>query len=269
MKIAFRVLLLVALVLEVLVILLSNTVSSFHSLWFLTPVPFIGLALFLLFLGIWRDYRRNDKSWAASLSATSKRFGVPKKALALLVSEIGSLTSALGIFRPSKIKMGEYTVHKNLRTIVFLILGLCAVEITVVHLAVPSDLWRYILLIASIYAAFLLTGFYVSIRENPHVITPEGILLRHGKRLTCEIQWSHLGEVKTTRAGQGGDIEVDENGYLRIPVLSEVNVKLELEHQVIVEDLHKGFTEVSAVECYCDDKESFLKDIAKQRPPSE
>ncbi len=142
-----------------------------------------------------------------------------------------------------------------------MVLGLSVVEIIVVHLAVSQSFWRYLFLIISIYAVVLLSGFYVSVRNRPHFITHQGVVIRYGKRLICEIPWSHLRSAKPISAGQGGDITLDENGHLRVPVLSEVNVKLEVEPPVLVEDLHKGCIRASSFEIYCDDRDSFLNDL--------
>ncbi|WP_337448607.1 hypothetical protein [Corynebacterium pseudokroppenstedtii] len=264
MKAAFRVLVAGALISEIAVLVLVNTGVGLAGWWALIPIGAVGVALSLLYGSMWRDYRNDEGSWAASLSTTARRFGIPRKALALLVSEVGYLVSAPSIFRPfSGTPDGSrvYTVHKNLRALVFMVLGLSVVEITVVHLAVSHRFWRYLFLIISIYAVILLSGFYASVRNRPHFVTHQGVVIRYGKRLICEIPWSHLRSAKPISAGQGGDITLDENGHLRVPVLSEVNVKLEVEPPVLVEDLHKGCIRASSIEIYCDDRDSFLNDL--------
>ena len=50
-----------------------------------------------------------------------------------------------------------------------------------------------------------------------------------------------------------------------MPVLSEVNVRLEVDSQVVAEDLYKGPMMVSSIEIYCDDKDTFLRDLAEKR----
>lgn len=268
MKVIFRSLLASALISEIVVFSLVNTSPGVSGWWFLLPITLIAAALFILFRVMWRDCHHSGGSWASSLSITAPKFGMPRKVLALIVSEVSSLTSALNIFSSSgnpKRNREFYTVHKNLRTVIFVVLGLSAVEISVVHLAVPSKFWRYLFLAISIYAVVLLTGFYASVRDRPHFMTPQGLVIRYGKRLICEIPWLHLTSAKSVGAGQGGDITVDGNGHLRIPVLSEVNVRLEVDPSVPVEDLYKGRVKASSIEIYCDDKESFLQDVAKRR----
>lgn len=268
MKIIFRAILVTAIILEVVLILLMNVVSGLPDWVFLLPLAVVVAALLLLFGGMRQDYLRNGRSWAASLSETSKNFGVPRKILALLVSEVSSLIAAFTFFRLQKnvdSEVRSFTVHKNLRTVVFMVLALSIVEIGIVHFAISNTFWRYVLLVISVYAVVLLSGFYVTVRDQPHLITPQGLVLRIGRRLTCEIPWSHLRQTSSVTAGEGGDVAIDEDGNLRVPVLSEVNVRLEVDSPVVAEDLYKGLMMVSSIEIYCDDKDAFLRNLAEER----
>lgn len=268
MKIIFRAILVTAIILEVVLILLMNVVSGLPDWVFLLPLAVVVAALLLLFGGMRQDYLRNGRSWAASLSETSKNFGVPRKILALLVSEVSSLIAAFTFFRLQKnvdSEVRSFTVHKNLRTVVFIVLALSIVEIGIVHFAISNTFWRYFLLVISVYAVVLLSGFYVTVRDQPHLITPQGLVLRIGRRLTCEIPWSHLRQTSSVTAGEGGDVAIDEDGNLRVPVLSEVNVRLEVDSPVVAEDLYKGLMMVSSIEIYCDDKDAFLRNLAEER----
>lgn len=268
MKIIFRAILVTAIILEVVLILLMNVVSGLPGWVFLLPLAVVVAALLLLFGGMRQDYLRNGRSWAASLSETSKNFGVPRKILALLVSEVSSLIAAFTFFRPQKnvdSEVRSFTVHKNLRTVVFMVLALSIVEIGIVHFAISNTFWRYFLLVISVYAVVLLSGFYVTVRNHPHLITPQGLVLRNGRRLICEIPWSHLRHASSVTAGEGGDVAIDEDGNLRVPVLSEVNVRLEVDSPVVAEDLYKGLMMVSSIEIYCDDKDAFLRNLAEER----
>lgn len=137
-------------------------------------------------------------------------------------------------------------------------------EVIVVHLAVSNDFWRYLILIVSIYAIALPCGFYASVRNQPHVLTSRGIWIRYGKRLSCEIPWAQVKNISAVGPGSGGDITVNDDGHLRIPVLSEVNVRVEVKPDVLVEDLHKGLLKVSSIDFYCDKKEQLLKQAAQR-----
>ncbi|KAA0881533.1 MULTISPECIES: hypothetical protein [Corynebacterium] len=268
MKSVFRAILFTAIIFEGVLFLLMNVVSGLPGWVFLLPLVVMVAAFLLLFGGMWQDYLRNGRSWAASLSETAKKFGVPRKILALLVSEVGSLIAAFAFFRPQKNVDSEvraFTVHRNLRTVVFMILALSVVEISIVHFAISNALWRYLLLVISVYAVVLLSGFYVTVRDHPHLITPQGLVLRNGRRLICEIPWSQLRHASSVTAGEGGDIAIDEDGNLRVPVLSEVNVRLEVDSQVVAEDLYKGLMTVFSIEIYCDDKDAFLRNLAEER----
>lgn len=264
MKTVFRTLLALGVISEIAVVTLSATSSALSGWWVLAPISVIAVAFMLLFVGMAMD-RRKKGSWSVSLSQTAERFGVPRLALALLVSEISSLWSLTKIFiRPaSPAGADAHPGYKNLRTVVTLIVVLVIVESIVIHLAVPSQFWRILLLVLSIYALLLLIGFYTSIKVNPHLLTPRGLEIRRGHRFVCEIPWENLARAKKAGPGQGGDIIINEDGEARLPVLSEVNVRLEMEPLVLAEDLHKGRVYVTAVEIYCDDRNSFLDSVAE------
>lgn len=264
MKILFRSLMLTGIFFE-LVIVLTSVIGGGFPLQVVTfPLVLILVALGLLFSGMIRDRSACD-SWASSLSKTARRFGVPRRALVLLVSEIYSITSFARVFnRVKPVQVGEiHTGYKNLRTVVFLIVGLVVVEIVVVHLAITSEIWRIVLFVSSLYALVLLLGFYTSIRMNPHVVESDSLKIRHGIRFSCVIPWEQVRSLKGVGAGQGGDIFVNEDNELRVPVLSEVNLRLELHSPVVIEDLYFGEAEITAVDFYCDDKKALL-DSAKQ-----
>lgn len=266
-KTAFRTLLVIGVGAEIALLVFTAVSSSLSVWWVPVPLTVVAAALALLFTGMVVD-RRWAGSLAVSLSATAARFGVPRKALALLVSEVRSPRSSAGVFSRPVVPAGDeaHPGHRNLRTVILLVLGLVAVEIVVVHLAVPSRFWRILLFILSVYALILLLGFYTSVRRNPHLLTPRGLRLRHGDRFVCEIPWKNLDSAWAVRPGQGGDLVIDDDGEARVPVLSEVNVRLEMDPPVTAEDLHKGAVDVTAIEFYCDDRDVFLDAVARMRP---
>ena len=204
MKTVFRALLALGVISEIAVVTLSATLSSLSGWWVLAPISVIAVAFMLLFVGMATD-RRKKGSWSVSLSETAERFGVPRLALALLVSEISSLGSLTEVFtRPSSpAGFDAHPGYKNLRTVVILIVALVIVESIVIHLAVPSQFWRILLLVLSIYALLLLIGFYTSIKVNLHLLTPRGVEIRRGHRFVCEIPWENLARAKKAGPGQG------------------------------------------------------------------
>lgn len=266
MKTVFRTLLAIGVASEIVVLIFAAVSSSFSAWWAVVPLAFIVVAVVLLFAGMVVD-RRREGSWPVSLPKTADRFGVPRKALALVVSEVTSLGSLTQIFRRPLVPAGGevHTGYKNLRTVIFLILGLVIVEIAVVHLAVPSQFWRLLLLVLSVYALLLLLGFYTSVKTNPHILTPRGLQLRHGGRFVCEIPWESLSLAKKASPGQGGDVIIGADGEVRLPVLSEVNVRLEMKPPVPAEDLYQGRADVSSIEIYCDDRKAFLDSVEQAR----
>jgi hypothetical protein len=262
-KYVFRALLFIGITSEIVIFVSANIFSVSVSQWLPLPLLVIFFAFMLLFFGMiveWKEAR----SWPIALTNSAEIFGVPRKPLAMLVSEIYSFTSVLHIFRvsDSKAKADSYPGYKNLRTIVFFILGLVIVEMVVVHFALRNDFWRYLFLALSLYSTLLLVGFYNSMKYNAHDVTGSGVIVRHGKRFICEIPWQNISAIKNISPGQGGNLVVNDQGEARIPVLSEVNVRIELEPPVQAEDLYFGIVDICAVEIYCDEGEKFVDEVS-------
>jgi hypothetical protein len=262
-KKVFRAFLFTGITSEIVIFVSANIFSVSVGLWLLIPLVLIFFALILLFTAMiveWKEVR----SWPIALTNVTKTFGVPRKPLAMLVSEMYSFTSFLLIFRgsDSEAEAVSYSGYKNLRTVIFFILGLVLVEIVIVHFALRSDFWRYLFLALSLYATLLLVGFYNSMKYNTHDVTKSGVRIRHGKRFICEVPWQSISAIKHISPGQGGNLVVDDQGEARIPVLSEVNVRIELDPPVQAEDLYLGTVKLCALEIYCDESKNFANEAS-------
>ena len=265
MKIIFRALLVAGVLGDVLLVCVALG-GGLSGVWLACPLSLTLAALGVLYGGMVADRRRLG-SWALSLSETAERFGVPRKALSLQVAEVQSLWSVIGICRGSlsTIEGEVHSGYTGLRSVVDCIVGLGVVEIVVVHLAVPSDLWRLILFVVSVYANILLLGFYFSVKMNPHIVAAHGVVVRNGTRFVCEIPWANLVRVYPARPGSGGDLVINEHGVARVPVLSEVNVRIDIDPPVAAQDVHKGVSDLSAIELYCDDGQAFIDAVNTKR----
>ncbi|MFC2596019.1 MAG: hypothetical protein ACFNZ1_06140, partial [Corynebacterium durum] len=102
-KYIFRALLFVGITSEIVIFVSVNIFSVLAGQWLLLPVFVIFFALILLFVGIIMEWKK-ARSWPIALTNAAKIFGVPRKPLAMLVSEIYSFTSVLQIFRVSDSK---------------------------------------------------------------------------------------------------------------------------------------------------------------------
>lgn len=262
-KSVFRALLFIGIASEFVIFVSANIFSVSVGQWFLLPLIVIFFALILLFTGMIVEWKK-ARSWPIALTNAAKLFGVPRRPLAMIVSEIYSFTSTLLIFRvsDSEAEVHSYPGYKNLRIVFFFILGLVIVEMVIVHFALRSDFLRYLFLALSLYATLLLIGFYNSMKYNAHDVTKSGVVVRHGKRFICEIPWQNISAIKNVSPGQGGSLVVNEQGEARIPVLSEVNVRIEIEPPVQAEDLYFGIANICAVEIYCDEGKKFVDEVS-------
>ena len=89
-KYIFRALLFMGITSEIIIFLSVNIFSVSVGQWLLLPLFVIFFALILLFAGMIVEWKK-ARSWPIALTNAAKIFGVPRKPLAMLVSEIYSL----------------------------------------------------------------------------------------------------------------------------------------------------------------------------------
>lgn len=288
MKYLVRIILLVAVALEI--VLVACEVCTDISLpGVLLLVPCFLVALFLAVLGV--ALLRNVSAsgcWARAVTVTSRTLGVPRQPVALLVIEVHSLLSILGLGRGRNLVRQDVTCfsyHRSLRPVVYGVSALTIVEVVVVHLAVSALVWRWVLAVAGVYGLAMMVGFYRSLTSTPHCISSEGVQVHSGHRLTCVIPWEDIESVSLASPGAGGSISVrpeksiageahagetsigecnDVERYtVRIPVFSQVNLRLSLYEPVVVRDVLRGEYRVSALELYADDRTGFHSAVSQ------
>ncbi|WPF66165.1 MULTISPECIES: hypothetical protein [unclassified Corynebacterium] len=253
MKALFRTVLLGAIAGEILLVTLTLTNHSPPAWTFLLVLGFILSALaFPLSWLLLTAHRERD--WLVAIDATASRFGLPRKALSYWVSEI----LMLGGFARKRPGGATFGYSGPLRTIVWAISALVIVEIVVVHLVLPSATWRVILAVLSVYGLMVLLGFYASLRQQPHSLTEEALILRSGHRFELAIPRNLIARSGAQRPGDGANISVDEAGLCRLPILNQVNTVVELAEPARARDLFLGEVEVRRVEFSCDEREELL-----------
>lgn len=267
MKVVLRGTIFLAIGVEFILVLLAALAKVVIPLWvMLIPLLLIGFFLVTLITTLVSSFLAT-RSWVDAITQTAQKLGVPRLALAMLVSEVMTLLSLLPAFgsrheAAQKDADRRFSYHQTLRIVIIFLVGLSAVEVVVVHFAVAALLWRLVLLVGGLYALALLLGFYRSLKLQPHLLTNQGIILRHGKRLCCVIAWEQVQDCVPCTPGADGSIKLDQqSGKVRIPVLSQVNMRLMLQEQAVVSDLFLGHLQVSEIEFFADQRQDFLSAV--------
>lgn len=241
--------------------LVVATVAGAAVLGALFAIPLAGIFALLSAMLIVILRSAHTSSWAEATDVASEKFGVPRKAMALWISEIALLAALLPRSKKSTHSGREFSSHGPLHALMWAMITLSLVETTVVHLAIRVPWVRWLVFAVSVYALFILIGFYCVSVGNPHRVSVSHIEVKSGGRLAVNIPRGSLSSWGQCSPGAGGSIAV-ASGTMRVPVLSQVNTYIETTQPVIAKDISLGKVEVSRIEFYTDGRSELLAELA-------
>ncbi|WP_341955687.1 hypothetical protein [Microbacterium sp. LWH13-1.2] len=153
--------------------------------------------------------------------------------------------------------------HRPVLTILFIFIGLSAVEIPILDLIVhPWPTVRITLLILGIWGVTWMVGLLCAMLMRPHTVGPDGIRVRSGLELDVPVSWADIASVAIDR-------RVDEPKQPRVTgseyaerMQDETNIEIELERPVAIRLpglAPKGGTHrVDRIRFWADDPRAFL-----------
>ncbi|MDN3445507.1 hypothetical protein [Microbacterium sp. APC 3901] len=153
--------------------------------------------------------------------------------------------------------------HRPVLTVLFIFIGLSAVEIPILDLIVHQ--WpavRITLLVLGIWGVTWMIGLLCAMLMRPHAVGPDGVRVRSGLELDVPIGWDDIASIAIHR-------RVDEPKQPRITgseyaerMQDETNVEIELERPVAIRLpglAPKGGTHrVDRIRLWADDPRAFL-----------
>lgn len=153
--------------------------------------------------------------------------------------------------------------HRPVLTVLFIFIGLSAVEIPILDLIVHQ--WpavRITLLVLGIWGVTWMVGLLCAMLMRPHSVGPDGVRVRSGLEIDVPIGWADIASVAISR-------RVDEPKQPRITgseyaerMQDETNIEIELERPVPIRLpglAPKGGThQVDRVRLWADDPRAFL-----------
>jgi hypothetical protein len=136
------------------------------------------------------------------------------------------------------------------------------VELPVVHLLLPWETVRLVVLVVSVWGLLWMIGLLASMRVFPHLLDDHGLRLRYGTTADVRIPWDAVASVKARRGSvsSGRHVEItrsDEGAVLDLPLLKMTRVEIALRGPTTLA-LPDGPEEVSTVRCYADDPRAFV-----------
>jgi hypothetical protein len=133
-----------------------------------------------------------------------------------------------------------------------ILVALAAVEIVVVELVVPWPVLRQVLLVLGVWTLVLLLGLVAAERTRPHVVRPDGLLVRSGALVRIWLPWHLVGGVERRMRHELGSWGV-EDGRLHLPVAGTTAVDVALTEAVDVRLPWRRTARVTALAIAVDD----------------
>lgn len=157
-----------------------------------------------------------------------------------------------------------FSYYLEMRTILFVFLGLSAIEIPIFDLALtrwPAVRWP--LLILGIWGFLFMLGIYAGLRVHPHFVTDKELVVYAGPGFRLAIPkeqiYSAFFDQRTFETSKG--IQVDElEGEPRVNLvtMSQANISLELRRPILVSKGSKAY-EVRHIAFFADDAKALVE----------
>jgi hypothetical protein len=236
----------------------------------------LAVALETLFVGVvvteGRAFRRAhgqarsaDRGRAAALSAGLSE-ALPPPVTWFLRTEAGIVRALCwAVSRRRAVEAGDVVIPYTDRVGVLLGMtaGLGGLEAVVVHVLVPWATARWVLLALSVYGLLWVIGLACSLRQHPHVLRGDELLLRFGHFRTTHVPLARLLVARRqVRNGHKHNVEIDD-GTLSLSVAGETAVELEFSPAAEIEV--RGRSEhVTRVRFFADDPRAAVR-LLQQR----
>jgi hypothetical protein len=164
-----------------------------------------------------------------------------------------------------------------LAPLMWMFIGLSAVEIPILHLMLPWASVRKVALVIGFYGLLWMIGLLAAMRIHPHVVGAAGVRVRSGFGLDFTIPWTDIDGVRARphSAAPGRSIRVeDERGrsVLCVIVSSQTSVEIILRGPTVLPVTKAAGRPVTEVHLHADDPQAMAARIREHlaaRPASD
>lgn len=194
-------------------------------LWVLIAVLILGAA------SGYRERRRDGMARREAL-ALAARDVVPAPVLWILRHEASMITTWwLVVRRTRDVPPGAvpFSYGREQLPLFATIASVSVIEIVPIHLLVPWPWLRVVLLVASLYGAVWIIGFYQGLRRRPHYVTDDDLMLRCGPSGIVTVPLAEIasGQRKAAHWSSSG-VQFPDEHDVAVSYSGETNVRLEL-----------------------------------------
>jgi hypothetical protein len=138
-----------------------------------------------------------------------------------------------------------FSYGKQITPLLWAFVFVSAIELPVVHLLIPWDTVRLVVLVLSVWGLLFMIGMAASMKVFPHLLDAGGIRVRYGATTDIHLPWH---EVEAVRARRGTD-EAAHN----VAVMNQTRIAVSLRRPRAFEG-----EEVGEVRLYVDDPRGFV-----------
>ena len=145
---------------------------------------------------------------------------------------------------------------------VFIFLSL--VELPVVHLLIPWDTARLVVLVLSVWGVLWMVGMLAGVKVHPHLLDDHGLRVRYGAAVDIHVPAAAIAGVTAERGRVDTQRSVHVEGtVLSVPVVKQTRVRVVLRAPTDL-DGHAGITEVRF---YADDARGLVAGARERITP--
>ncbi|WP_299892170.1 hypothetical protein [uncultured Lacinutrix sp.] len=208
--------------------------------------------------------KEQSQDFFDALKIASKQL-LPSTAANLFAMEIAVFYYGIFKWKSQKLKLNEFSYHKNSGTPTLLgaLIFVIAIETVAIHLLVvnTAPIIAYILLALSIYSAFQILGFLKSLFYRPILITKQRIYLKYGILSETSINTNNIENVDYFTK----DIDKEKNTTLiKLSPLGSLeghNIIIHLKKEQTLNGLYGSKKQFQSIVLHLDDKTSFKQEI--------
>ena len=151
-----------------------------------------------------------------------------------------------------------FSYSRQITPIIGAFIFVSLIELPVVHLLIPWDVVRLVVVILSVWGLLWMVGLLASMKVFPHLLGERELRVRYGHGLDVPVPWDAVASVGAARGSvASGKSAVVEDGVLSVPVMKQTRVEVRLREPTAL-PLPDGIEEVTAVRLYADDPRGFV-----------
>jgi hypothetical protein len=146
-----------------------------------------------------------------------------------------------------------FAYHRQIAPVIAAFIFVSMIELPVVHLLIPWETVRLMVLVLSVWGLLWMVGLLASVKVFPHLLDQRGLRIRYGTMADVAIPWEAVASINARRGRVDTQRRVHVEGpVLSVPVMKQTRVEVKLREPTAVR-LPGGTEEVSELRFYADD----------------